>query len=38
VCARTQDALGEAIALALDAVSPEDSKGFFRHCFVGMES
>ena len=38
VCARTQDALGEAIALALDAVSPEDSQGFFRHCAVGVES
>ena len=38
VCARTQDALGEAIALALDAVSPEDSQGFFRHCSVGVES
>ena len=38
VCARTHDALEQAIALALDAVSPEDSQGFFRHCFVGMES
>jgi transposase len=37
VCARTYDALEEAIALALDAVSPEDSRGFFRHCAVGME-
>ena len=37
VCARTYDALGEAIALALDAVSPEDSQGFFRHCFVGVK-
>ena len=37
VCARTHDALEEAIALALDAVSPEDSQGFFRHCLVGME-
>lgn len=36
VCARTRDALEQAIALALDAVSPEDSQGFFRHCFVGM--
>jgi transposase len=36
LCARTCDALGKAIALALDAVSPEDSQGFFRHCFVGM--
>ena len=36
-CARTHDALVEAIALALDAVSPEDSQGFFRHCFVGMK-
>ena len=38
VCARTYDALGEAIALALDAVSPKDSQGFFRHCFVGMKA
>lgn len=38
VCARTQDALVEAIALALDAVSPEDSQGFFRHCCVGVVS
>jgi transposase len=38
VCARTHDALEEAIALALEAVSPEDSQGFFRHCLVGMES
>jgi transposase len=38
VCARTHDALEEAIALALDAVSPEDSQGFFRHCLVGIES
>jgi transposase len=35
--ARTQDALGEAIALALDAVSPEDSQGFFPHGCVGMK-
>jgi transposase len=38
VCARTHDALEKAIALALDAVSPEDSQGFFRHCIVGIES
>ena len=38
VCARTHDALGEAIALALDAVSPEDSQSLFRHCAVGVES
>jgi len=38
LCARTCDALGKAIALALDAVSPEDSQGFFRHCSVGVES
>ena len=38
LCARTYDALEQAIALALDAVSPEDSRGFFRHCFVGMVS
>ena len=37
VCARTHQTLGKAIALALDAVSPEDSQGFFRHCFVGMK-
>ena len=37
VCARTHDAIEEAIALALDAVSPEDSRGFFCHCLVGMK-
>ncbi|MGO8704523.1 MAG: IS630 family transposase, partial [Candidatus Brocadiia bacterium] len=37
VCARTYDALEEAIALALDAVSPQDSQGFFRHCCVGIK-
>lgn len=32
VAARTQEALDEAIRLALDQVSPEDARHFFRHC------
>lgn len=35
--ARTQEALWNAIAAALDAVSPNDCQGFFRHCRVGMK-
>lgn len=30
--ARTKEALEHAIAIALDAVTPEDAHGFFRHC------
>lgn len=29
---RTKEALEQAIAQALDAVTPEDAHGFFRHC------
>ena len=35
--ARTQEALWKAIAIALDAVSPNDCQGFFRHCSVGIK-
>lgn len=35
--ARTYDALVDTIALALDAVSPQDSRGFFHHCAVGIK-
>ncbi len=34
--ARTYDELQTAIAKALSEITPEDSKGFFRHCFVGV--
>jgi len=37
LAARTHEALMAAIAAALDAVSPEDSRGFFRHCAVGIK-
>ena len=37
LCARTHDALLTAIASALDAVTPQDSQGFFRHCNVGVK-
>ena len=30
--ARTAEALGEGIDAALAAVTPEDCRGFFRHC------
>jgi transposase len=36
--ARTQDALYEAIATALEEITPEDSRGFFSHCFVGIKT
>ena len=35
--ARTYDALVDAIAHALDGVSPQDSHGFFHHCGVGVK-
>ena len=38
LCARTHDALMAAIASALDAVTAQDSIGFFRHCNVGVKS
>ena len=31
VAARTADALDEALAPALDAITPQDAQGFFRH-------
>jgi len=37
LCARTQEALWEAIVAALDAVSPDDCQGFFRHRLVGVK-
>lgn len=30
--ARTKEALEQAIAVALDAITPQDAHGFFRHC------
>jgi transposase len=35
VAARTADALHEALGPALDAVTPQDAAGFFRHCGYG---
>lgn len=32
VAARTQDALDQAICAALDLITPEDARGFFKHC------
>lgn len=34
--ARSQDELHHAIAEALSNVSSEDTRGFFRHCLVGI--
>ena len=34
--ARTQEGLYEAIAQALEEITPEDSHGFFCHCLVGI--
>jgi hypothetical protein len=31
IAARTVDALHEALGPALDAITPQDAKGFFRH-------
>jgi hypothetical protein len=36
--ARTQDALYEAIATALEKITPEDSYDIWGHCFVGINS
>ena len=38
VKARTKDELHDAIAEALAKISPNDAKGFFCHCGVGMIS
>lgn len=32
VAARTQEALDDAIRLALDQITPEDARAFFEHC------
>ena len=32
VAARTAMALHEAVGPALDAITPQDAAGFFRHC------
>jgi transposase len=34
--ARTREALERAIAEALDAITPEDARGYFRHCAYGV--
>jgi hypothetical protein len=31
IAARTADALHEALGPALDAITPQDARGFFRH-------
>ncbi len=36
--ARTSEALVEAIGRALDAVTPEDAKGWFVHCGYEVEA
>lgn len=35
--ARTKEALVEAMGRALDAVTPEDARGFFAHCSQGAD-
>ena len=35
--ARTKEALIEAIAQALSAVTPRDAKGWFKHCGYNIE-
>ncbi len=35
--ARTKEALIEAIAEALTAVTPEDAEGWFKHCGYNVE-
>ncbi len=30
--ARTREALEQAIAMALDQITPQDAQGYFRHC------
>jgi transposase len=34
--ARTREALVEAMGRALDAVTPQDARGFFKHCGYGL--
>ena len=34
--ARTREALVEAMGRALDAVTPQDARGFFEHCGYGL--
>ncbi len=36
--ARTQDALYQAIATALEEITPQDSRNYSWHCFVGINS
>ncbi len=37
--ARTKESLVEAIGRALDAITPEDAKGWFAHCgYAGTQS
>lgn len=36
--ARTQDELNRAIAKALTQITPSDARGFYRHCFVRMQT
>lgn len=36
--ARTQEALYDAIGTAFSQISPDDTRGFFCHCFVGIIS
>jgi len=33
---RTQDELTEAVSTALATITSDDTRGFFRHCFVGI--
>jgi hypothetical protein len=37
VKARTDEALGPAIAKALDAITPEDIEGWIRDCGYGLQ-
>lgn len=36
--ARTQEELWTAVALALERITPNDARGFFCHCFVGVKT
>jgi transposase len=36
--ARTKEDLNNAIATALNQITPSDAKGFFQHCFVRMQT
>lgn len=35
--ARTDEELWDAVASALDQITPDDTHAFFRHCFVGIK-